>query len=427
MFPEFCNQSLVDMRLLLLLLTIFLVGTFAKAQNTLSLQEAMAMAVKSNPFYQVEKYNLDIAKTAVVTAGLHLNPSFSISAQVIPSAKYFSPGTNFFDPQNRQMTYQLSKVFQVGGQLKYKIDAAKSDFTIANSNLSSVEWNLLNDVALKWLDVWYADEKLKLISEARVNSDTLLKINQIRLKNQVITTTEYSRTQINYEQYKLMQLSAVQQLKSEYNNLALLLGTKDSIKIDKKEEWFPAILPQNYDSLLKYALENRKEILLSKNISDKAKIDVALQKAISKPQPEIGLNYSPQNKVPYVGLFVSIPIPFSDRNQGEIARAKIAVNQADANIDAYRMQVVKEVKNAYDEYRTNKISWEKYMELNKKSEVVLLTIKMSYLKGGTTILDYLEAERTWFEMQSQYYEAMFNYRKSYLQLLFTCNFKGKNL
>lgn len=398
---------------------------FAQAQVALSLQDALSLAVKNNPYYKAEKYNVDIAKTAVTTAGLHLNPSVSVASETVPSSKYFAPGTGFFAPENRQMTFQLSKVFQVGGQLKYKVQSAKSDLVIATSSLGEYEWNLLNEVASKWLDVWYADEKLKLIDQAKLNSDTLLKVNQIRLKNQVITTTEYSRTQINDEQYKLMQLTAAQELKSESNNLALMLGIKDSLLIAKKEQWFPAVLPENFDSLLHIALENRKEILLGKNLSDKAKIDVFLQKAIAKPQPEVGVNYSPQNRVPYMGLYVAIPIPFSDRNQGEIARAKIAVSQADAVIDANKLQVTKEVRNAFDEYTTNKNSWEKYKELNNKSENVLQTVKMSYLKGGTTILDYLEAERTWFEMQTQYYEAMFNFRKSYLQLLFTCNYTGK--
>ncbi len=409
------------MRFLILILIAF-ASAGVKAQTPLSLQDALSLAVKNNPFYKAEKYNLEIAKTAVTTAGLHTNPSLSVSSILVPSSKYYAAGSGLFSPENRQMNYQVSKVFQVGGQLKYKIQSAKSDLILAGSNLGAYEWNLLSEVASKWLDVWYADEKLKLINQAKINSDTLLRVNQIRLRNQVITTTEFSRTQINDEQYRLMQLSAMQELKSGNNNLALLLGINDPILIDKKEQWFPVLLPQNYDTLLHIALENRKEILIGKNMSDKAKIDVALQKAIAKPQPEVGVNYSPQNKVPYVGLSLAIPLPFSDRNQGEIARAKIAVNQADAQISAYILQVTKEVKNAFDEYTTNKISWEKYRELNTKSEEVLKTVKMSYLKGGTTILDYLEAERTWFEMQSQYYEAMYNYRKSYLQLLFTCNF-----
>ena len=407
------------------MLAFLLLCRLTQAQVAMSLQDALSLAVKNNPYYKAEKYNLEMAKTAITTAGLHLNPSASIGSQMITSSKFFEPGTGFYAPENRQTNIQLSKVFQVSGQLKYKVEVAKSDLSVVIANLSQYEWNMLSQVASKWLDVWYADEKLKLISQAKQNSDTLLKINQIRLNDQVITTTEFSRTQINDEQYKIMQFTAKQTLKSEQNKLSLMLGIKDSLMIDKKEEWYPAVLPQNYDSLLRTALDNRKEIQVSKNLSDKAKINVSLQKAIAKPQPEVGVSYSPQNKVPYMGLFVTIPLPFSDRNQGEIARAKIVVDQAATVTDAYLLQVTNEVRNGWDEYTTAKASWEKYRELNVKSEMVLKTVKMSYLKGGTTILDYLEAERSWFEMQSQYYEAMFNYRKSYLQLLFTCNYSGK--
>lgn len=412
------------MRYTFLVLLLLLTCSVAQAQTqtTLSLQDALSMALKNNPFYKTQKYNVELAKTAVTTAGLHPNPSAGISSLVVPSSRYYAPGTGFLAPDNRQMTYQLSKPFQVGGQLRYKVQFAKSDLALATSSLDEYGWTLLNDVALKWLDVWYADEKLKLIELAKLNSDTLLGVNQIRLKNQVITTTEYTRTQINAEQYRLMQLSASQELKSEQNNLALMLGLKDKILTDNKEQWFPAVLPQDFDTLLQTALENRKEIQMGKQMTEKAKADVALQKAIAKPVPEIGMNYSPQNRVPYMGLFVAVPLPVFDRNQGEITRAKIAIEQAEATTDAFKLQVTKEVRNAFDEYTTNRNSWERYKELNKKSENVLQTVKISYLKGGTTILDYLEAERTWFEMQNQYYEAMFNFRKSYLQLLFTCNY-----
>lgn len=293
------------MRFIFFLLCV-LIPSLTQAQVSLTIRDAFSLALKNNPYFKAEKYNIELAKTAITTASLHPNPGFSISSQITPSSKYFAPGTNLFSSENRQMTYQVSKVFQVGGQLKFKIEEAKSDLNIANSNLSQYEWNLLNELASKWLDVWYASEKVKLIDKAKLNADTLLRVNQIRLKNQVITTTEFSRTQINLEQYRIMQLSALQGFKSEYNNLSLILGVKDSLKIDNNENWFPAVLPMNYDSLLNLALLNRKEILVSKNLVEKAKIDVSLQKANSKPQPEVGFNYSPQNKVPYLGLFVSI-------------------------------------------------------------------------------------------------------------------------
>lgn len=406
------------------IMTFVLIAFLSKAQQTITLQEAFSIAVRNNPFYKVEKYNYEVAKTAVVTAGLRANPTLSISSQAISTANYFSPGTGFYSPDNRQASYQLSKTLQINGQLKYKIENAKSELKITETNLQKYEWELLAEVAQKWLDVWYAEEKLKLIQMAKTNSDSLVKINQIRLKNQVITNTEFTRTQINDEQYKLMLLSANQEVRSEMLNLSFLLGLNDSVRIRDQENWFPVSLPVVYDSLLQIALKNRLDIQISQKLLDRAHTDESLQKALAKPQPELGLSYSPQNRVPYLGLSLAIPLPLSDRNQGEIKRARIMVDQADANIKATLLQVVKEVRNSLDNYLTSKKSWEKYRELNHQSEQVLQIVKMSYLKGGTTILDYLEAERMWFDMQSQYFQSMYNYRKSYQELIFTCQFAG---
>jgi cobalt-zinc-cadmium efflux system outer membrane protein len=43
------------------------------------------------------------------------------------------------------------------------------------------------------------------------------------------------------------------------------------------------------------------------------------------------------------------------------------------------------------------------------------------VKGGTTILDYLEAERSWFDMENNRFDALYTYRKNYLQLLVAAN------
>jgi len=59
----------------------------------------------------------------------------------------------------------------------------------------------------------------------------------------------------------------------------------------------------------------------------------------------------------------------------------------------------------------------KYRNIIEKSETVLQSVKYAYTRGGTTIIDFLDAQRTWFDTQKMYYEALYNYRKNYLQLL----------
>lgn len=390
-------------------------------QNTLSIKEALNIAQKNNLRYHAEKSNIEATEAELKTASVRPNPTFNVSWQQIPMMRYAAANSSLFGADNRQLAYQVSQVIPVAHQRKYKIEQAQGNCQIGQLMLDEFQRTLLGEVSMKWLDVWFAEIQLKIIDKAKANSDSLLKINEIRLKNQVITSTEFLRTQIVDQQYGLMLLNALQVLSSEKQNLSLLLGTTDSIRIDENRELVDLLIPLQLDSLLKYAMEKRSDILISKMDIQNANTNFLLQKAISVPQPEVGFSYSTQNKVPYVGAFVAIPIPFFDRNQGEVSKASILIKQSTIMCDATEKAVQTEVLNGYRAFNAGKTTFEKYSELHLKSENVLESVRMSYLKGGTTILDYLEAQKSWFEMETQYYEALFNYRKSFLHLLIATN------
>lgn len=391
------------------------------AQGKVSLRDAIILARNNNPFYKTEKMNIEIAKTAVTTASLRPNPNLNFSIQQIPSVKNFAPNTGFFSSANRQVTYQVGETIPLKGQRKYKIDIANADLDISKTSLSDYERNLLNDVSQKWLEVWFANKKLELIAKAQRYSDTLLITNKIRLKDQVITTTEFTRTQIIDEQYQLMLLEAQQELNSAGKDLAIMLGINNRVEIDDTPVLFSIPISESVDSLINYALLNRTDILTSKRAEDRAKIDQMLQEANKYQPPEVGISYSTQNKVGYIGAYVNIPIPTFDRNEGEISRAKISSAQAHSLTEANCQKVKSEIQNAYNQYQTCKSAFEKHKIVYAKSENVLNNVKISYIKGGTTILDYLEAEKSWFDIQNDYFESLYNYRKSYINLLVLSN------
>jgi outer membrane protein, heavy metal efflux system len=388
-------------------------------QPGLTLREAVALAQKNNPYFSAEKLNVDMAQTDITTASIRPNPSASLSVVQVPFSKDFADNTKFTDPQNRQVTYQVSKPIQIMGQRRYKIKQANEALDIARISLTDYERNFLGQVAQKWLDVWYASQKLYLLSKAKANADTLFSINKIRLRNQVITPTEFSRTEIIYQQYNLMIVGAKQNLLSETKNLTVLLGDSISRTVDSVGFGFKPVA--EFDSILSYALLNRADVLYAQKFAQAAQTNILLQNAIAYPQPEIGVSYGSQNKVPYVGAFIAIPLPVFDRNQGQVAKAKISLNQAQTLTNATIQKVKVEIYNAYQEYLTSKSTYEKYEELMGKSDDVLEKVKISYVKGGTTILDYLEAERSWFDMENNHFDAQYNYRKNYLLLLVAAN------
>jgi len=77
-----------------------------------------------------------------------------------------------------------------------------------------------------------------------------------------------------------------------------------------------------------------------------------------------------------------------------------------------------ELSTAYNTYQTQKQNIEQFKDLLSKSESILSSVKYSYLHGGTTIVDYLEAQRSWLDTQQQYYDTLQQYRQSYIKLLY---------
>jgi cobalt-zinc-cadmium efflux system outer membrane protein len=392
----------------------------------ITLKDSLELARKNNPFFLAEQYNLGIAKANVTTSKLLPNPVFNnqelmrAQGSSLPQANPLLPAGRSGNPlndSNRQDWLQITMRIPVAGQRKYSIELANKNLQLSQKNLAEFERNLLYIVANKWTDVWLSYEKLNIIKRSKQFSDELLKINEIRLRNQVITQAEFLRTQNVVEQYDANLALAEQAYKSETRNLQFLSGSQNPIRIAAEDNTVAYdIIPEESNALLKYATENRADILANKVSQEAAHINVNLQEANAYPQPEVGFIYNPQNTTPYFGTFVTIPIPINNRNQGEIQKSQVQLKQFQSIHEALEQQIRAEILNALGEYEVAKINYEKFKKIFQTSEKVLETVRYSYLKGGTTIIDYLDAQRSWFNSQILYYESIFNFRKSFIQL-----------
>lgn len=387
------------------------------AQTNYTLQKALQTARTNNPTLKTEQFNIGISQADIITARLRPNPSLNNqSLQLIQPSK-FPTNTNWYNGQNRQVWWQLTKPFQVAGQRKYKIEVANQNLKLSEKNYADTERNLFAEVANKWLEVWTGQKQLDIIQTAKKNIDSLVLINQLRLKNQVITQTDLYRTELLSKQYAIQYKNARQEVLNKQKELQFLLGVKDSVNIDVSDN-FIFTIPTSIDSLLYQSLQNRSDILMVKSRIDVSNSNIKLQKSLGYPQPEAGLIYNPQNTIPYLGIYATIGLPFFDRNQGERKKSFLLKEQAEQNLISIQNKLQTEIKTAYATYQLQQQNLDNFEALLTQSQTILDNVKYSYLKGGTTIIDFLEAQRSWLETQQQYYDALQQYRQSYIQLLY---------
>ena len=387
------------------------------AQSNYTLQKALQTARKNNPYLKTEQLNIGIAQTDIITAKLRPNPILNNQSLQLMQPSQFPVNTDWYNGQNRQVWWQLTKPFQVAGQRNYKIDVANKNVSFAEKNYSETERNIYSEVASKWLEVWTAQKQLEIIQIAKSNIDSLVLTNQIRYKNQVITQTDLFRTELLSKQYAIQYKTALQEVINRQNELKFLLGVQEDLSIDVNDN-FLFTMPQNIDSLLKQSLQNRSDIQTVKSLIDVSNSNIKLQKSLVFPQPELGFIWNPQNSVPYFGIYATVDLPFFNRNQGEIKKSYLLKDQAETQLFTIQSQIQTEISVAFANYQLQQQNIESFKVLLQQSQTILDNVKYAYLKGGTTIIDFLEAQRSWLETQQQYYDAMQSYRQSYIQLLY---------
>lgn len=393
-------------------------GQPLNAQTAFTLEQVLKTAKRNNSNLKSEYLNVAIAESDILSAKLRPNLVLSNETIQVARSSEFTDGTTWSNPENREVLWQVSKEFQIMGQRQNKIDVARKTVELSQKAYSEVESDILFEVAEKWNEVWTAQKQLELIQFAKDNIDSLVITNQHRYRNQIITQTDVLRTELLAKQYALQYATEHQELLNRKKEIQFLLGIHDPIEIDTNED-FGRYALTTLEEFQAQSITSRSDIQTAKSWIEVSESNIQLQNSMAYPQPEIGVIYNAQHRVPHVGFAASIDLPFFDRNQGEIKKSRIMKDQAEQQLYTLQNQLKTEITIAYNSHQVQFQNIETYKSVLEQSQTILDNVKYAYLKGGTSIIDFLEAQRSWLETQEQYNEALEQYRQSHIQLLYT--------
>ncbi|HEY2596564.1 MAG TPA: TolC family protein, partial [Chloroflexota bacterium] len=109
-------------------------------------------------------------------------------------------------------------------------------------------------------------------------------------------------------------------------------------------------------------------------------------------------------------FFANIEIPLFDRNQGEIARTRFAITQSQELRSEQTSIVFTDVANAYEGLRTSDEVVRLYQSgYLKQAEDSRDISQYAYQRGGTTLLDFLDAERSYRATALAYLQSLASY------------------
>lgn len=305
-------------------------SSIAVAQDTLKLDIRLAekMFLAQNHQLIAQNYETEQARADIITAKLFDNPELSYESLL------YNPDTKkFFQNRlpNGQFTAGISWLIKLAGKRNKNIQLAGTGVKLQEYAYFDLLRTLRFDLRSTFYKAYYAKEsamvyqhqisaleRLLASSEQQLDKGNLALKDVIRIKSQV-----YS---IRIEYTTL--LNEITELESTLRNL---LGLNPggplslSLTVQDKSE---ANLPIDYNVLLETAKANRADLQSAKIAVRYAESNLKVQKALAIPDVEVSLNYDLQSNYPinYSGIGLKMPIPFFNRNQGEIKKAKIAID-----------------------------------------------------------------------------------------------------
>ena len=171
------------------------------------------------------------------------------------------------------------------------------------------------------------------------------------------------------------------------------------------------------DDLKALALRTRPDVRAAQLGVTAAQSQESLAEANAKRDVAAIANYTHVGAVNSASFFGSIQIPIFDRNQGEIARTKYAITQFQELSTAASEQALSDVVAAYAALHTNdqiiQIYRGGYLDDSKTSRDIS---EYAYRRGAASLIDYLDAERTYRANQLAYRQALGSYMTALEQL-----------
>ena len=387
--------------------------------TSITLDEAIQMALQHNHNMLAARTTIQQSEAEETTANLRPNPTLFADWEYLPLGApskqnpdlYPGVSTNDYLKNNTEADIGLSYLIERGKKRQHRLQAAKDVTAQTRFLVTDNERGLAFATASLFVNAQLAESTLELADKDLKSFEKTVDLGQLRYDKGAISEDDYLKIKLQLLQfetdYQQAELAKVQAL----SDLRQLLGYESvSADYDVAGPFDYQPLKGNLEDFQLKALQNRPDLRAAQQGVTVATSQYELQRAIGKQDVTVQGNYSHVNGINAVNFLGSIPLPVFNRNQGEIARTRIAITQAQEQEKATNGQALTDVRDAYEGLRVSdrivQLYRSGYLDVAQKDRDIA---EYAYQRGAVSLLDFLDAERNYRATQLAYRQALASY------------------
>ena len=421
MSPKKASPLRVVLTFFAICLGLMLPCGLANAQTGLTWQQVKDKFEAANPTLKADQINVQEMQAEEITAYLRPNPQFALSmdgTQIAPNHGVWQPlGGTFYSPN-------FSYLHERDHKRELRLETAKEGTQIAGSQHQDLERNLLFNLRSVFVQTLQAKAVLDLTRRQLDYYNHIIDISRARLKSGDLAQIDLDRIELQRVQYESDWQTAEVNLRTSKIQLLQLLN--DRTPVDQFDVQGPFAFSdqlQPAETFRQIALDNRPDLKAALESLQQADTNHKLAVANGSTDPTFGAwytyNASTNNPIANqtLGLSVSIPLRVFDRNQGEKERTQLDIGRNQQLTDAACAQVFSDVDSAHAQVNSNLILLRPYKEKYlTQATRVRETVTYAYQQGGASLMDFLNAQSDYRNVQLAYLQLIGAYLTAASQL-----------
>ncbi len=386
---------------------IFVAAAVCPAQQSLTWEQVKAKFETFNPALKADADNVDEMKAEEITANLRPNPQFTLSSDGTQIAPHDGVWTPF---KGTDVQPIFSYLHERDHKRELRLESAKEGTRISESEHEDLKRNLEFTLRAAFVQTLEAKAVLSLAKANLAYYDHIIEISRDRFKAGDIAQIDMDRIELLRVQYESEIQTAIVNLRTAKIQLLQLLNDRTPVEqFDVTGAYDFSETLQALDDVHQAALSARPDLQAALESIQQSETNHKLAVANGSTDPTFGgwYTYNSSNNNPNgiqtVGVSVSVPLRVFDRNQGEKKRTQIDIDRSQQAGEAVRAQVFSDVDIAYAEVESNIELLKPYKaKYNDQALRVRDSVTYAYEHGGASLMDFLNAQSDYRQVQLAY-------------------------
>ena len=381
------------------------------AQQALTWDQAKTRFQANNPALKADADNVDEMRAQEITAFLRPNPQFSLTedgTQLAPHSGVWTPFKGTYEVPNFNYLHEREH------KRELRLESAKEGTRITQSLHEDLERTMVFTLRTAFVATLQAKYVLELAKSDLEYYDKIIDISHERFKAGDIAQIDLDRIELLRVQYESEIETATVNLRTAKIQLLQLLNDRTPLAqfdVTGPFDFSDSLKP--LDDYRQVALASRPDLQAALETIQQSETNHKLAIANGSTDPTYGAWYTHNssnnnpNGIDTLGLSVSIPLRVFDRNQGEKKRTLIDIDRSHRVSEAMKAQIFSDVDSAYELVRSNIALLKPYKaKYNDQALRVRDTVSFAYFHGGASLMEFLNAQSDYRQVQLAYAQLL---------------------